>query len=63
MKRHSIMSLYVGRTTLGMGIDSAVINFNTGANFVLNVMTEYGIRDGHYTNIFCGKKDEGQIKE
>ena len=29
----------------------------------LNVMKEYGIQDGHYTNIFCGKKDEGRIKE
>ena len=26
-------------------------------------MKEYGIQDGHYTNIFCGKKDEGRIKE
>ena len=32
MERLRIMSLYVGRTTLEMGIDSAVINFNTGAS-------------------------------
>ena len=43
-------------------MNSAVINFNTGASRVLNIM-EYGIQDGHYTNIFCGKKDEGRIKE
>ena len=34
MERPRIMSLYVGRTTLEMGIDSAVINFNTGASCV-----------------------------
>ena len=58
-----IMSLYVGCTTLEMRIDSAVINFNTGASCVLYIMKEYGIQDGHYTNIFCGKKDEGRIKK
>ena len=50
LERLRIMSLYVGHTTLGMGIASAVINFNAGASCVLNVMKEYGIQDGHYTN-------------
>ena len=57
------MSLYIGHTTLGLGIDSAVININTGTSCELNVMKEYDIQDGHYTNILCGKKDEGRIKE
>ena len=48
---------------LGQLWNSAVINFNTGASCVLNVMKEYGIQDGHYANIFCAKKDEGRIKE
>ena len=55
--------VYVGRTTLEMGIDSAVINFNDGASSILNVMKEYGLQDGHYASTFCGKKDEGRIKE
>ena len=60
---HGKTNLYVGRTTLEMGMNSAVINFNTGASCVLNVMKEYGIQDGHYTNIFCAKKGGGRIKE
>ena len=55
--------VYVGRTTLEMGMDSAVINFNNGASSILNVMKEYGLQDGHYASTFCGKIDEGRIKE
>ena len=52
--------VYVGRTTLEMGIDSAVINFNDGASSILNVMIEYGLQDGHYASTFCGKKKKGE---
>ena len=55
--------VYVGRTTLEMGVDSAVINFNAGSSRIIDVMKEYGIQDGYYTNVFCCKKDEERIKE
>ena len=53
----------MGRTTLEMGIDSAVINFNAGSSRIIDVMKEYGIQDGYYTNVFCMKKDEERIEE
>ena len=39
-----------------------MINFNDGASSIPNVMKEYGLQDGHYASIFCGKK-ERRIKE
>ena len=55
--------VYVRRTTLEMGVDSAVINFNDGANRIPAVIKDYGLREGEFTNIFCMKKDESRIKE
>ena len=56
----SLNGVYVGRTTLEMGIDSAVINFNDGAGSILNVMKEYGLQDGHYASTLWKKKVKGE---
>ena len=55
--------IYVGRSTLEMGVDSAIISFNFGARRLLDVFREYGLQDALYTNTFCRKKDKSRIKE
>ena len=46
----------MGRTTLEMGVDSAVINFNAGSSRIIDVTKDYGIQDGYYTNVFFAKR-------
>ena len=53
----------VGRSTLEMGVDSAIISFNFGASRLLDVFKEYGLQDALYTNTFCRKKDISRINE
>ena len=55
--------IYVGRSTLEMGVDSAIISFNFGAIRLLDVFKEYGLPDALHTNTFCRKKDISRIKE
>ena len=55
--------VYVGRPTLEMGINSAIISFNCGASSILDVTREYGLEDGIYAINFCYKKDELRVKE
>ena len=55
--------VYVGRTTLEMGVHSAIISSNCGASSILDVTREYGLQDGAYVDKFCHKKDELRVKE
>ena len=55
--------VYVGRTTLGMGIYSAIIDFNVGAKGLLKVMDEYGLVEGDFCAIFVASRDMNRIKE
>ena len=55
--------IYVFRTTLEIGVDSAIINFNSGATRVIDVMKDYGLAQVYYTKKFCTKKDSVRIKE
>ena len=55
--------IYVGRTTLAMGVASAVISFNDGACGILNIMKEYGLEVGKYCSDFCVSCDTKRIKE
>ena len=54
---------YVGRSTLEMGVDSAIISFNFGESRLLDVFKEYGLQDALYTNTFCRKMGISRIKE
>ena len=36
--------VYVSRTTLETGVDSAVVNFNDGANCLPDVIKDYGLK-------------------
>ena len=55
--------IYVGRTTLTMGVASAVISFNDGAYGIQNVLKEYGMEVGRYCSDFCMSRDSKRIKE
>ena len=48
------------RTTLGIGVDSAIINFNSGATRVIDVMKDYGLAEAYYTKLRT-KKDRGRV--
>ena len=54
---------FVGRTTLTMGVTSAVISFNDDACDILNIMKEYGLEVGKYCSDFCVSHDIKRIKE
>ena len=54
----NVRKTYVSRSTLEMGVDSAIVSFNFGASRLLDVFKEYGLQDTLYTNIFCRKKDK-----
>ena len=45
--------IYVGRTTLTMGVVSAVISFNDGACDILYITKEYRLEVGKYCSDFC----------
>ena len=51
------------RTTLEIGVDSAIINFNSGATRVIDVMKDYGLAEAYYTKKLCTKKDSHRITE
>ena len=55
--------VYLGKTTLSMGVASAIIGFDEGATGVLNVMTEYCIEIGNLSSDFCLSHDSGRITE
>ena len=55
--------IYVFRTTLEIDVDSTIINFNSGATRVIDVMKDYGLAEAYYTKKFCRKKDSDRIKE
>ena len=59
----NVRKTYIGRSTLEMGVDSAIISFNFGASRLLDAFKEYGLQDALYTNTFCRKKDISRIKE
>ena len=54
--------IYVGRSTLEMGVDSAVFNFNFGGSHLFDVLKEYGFQNALYTYTLCRKKDISRIK-
>ena len=55
--------IYVGRTTLTMGVSSAIIDFNEGAHGVSKVMKEYGLDEGDCCRKFCISRDLNRIKK
>ena len=55
--------IYVGRSTLEIGVNSPVISYNFGASRLLYVLKEYGLQYALYTNTFCRKKEISRIKE
>ena len=54
--------IFVNRTTLEMGICSALINFNDGAIGFKTVLEKLFLLDGYFTNKYCLVADQGRIK-
>ena len=56
-------AVYVGKTTLSMGVASAVISFNDGNGGILDAMKNYGLEVGDCCTDFCVQRDASSIKE
>ena len=54
--------IFVNRTTLEMGICSALISFNDGAIGFKTVLEKLFLLDGYFTNKYCLVADQGRIK-
>ena len=53
--------VFVGRTTLELGVASAIISFNNGLGGVVKVFSELNISPGKYTDEHCLEKDHDRI--
>ena len=53
----------VGRSTLEMGIASAVIRFNDGQSCILKVMENLSMNPGENCIRYCNERDNTRIKE
>lgn len=53
--------VYVGRSTIEMGVASAVISFNDGLSSVVKVYEELNVIPGDFTFEFCSKKDTSRV--
>ena len=55
--------IFVGAYMLGMGVCSSILNFNSGACRMLQILKLLGLTPGYYTKIFCDKKDTTRINK
>ena len=55
--------VFVGRSTLELGVYSAVIHFNKGCSGLLNVFSKLGIRHGKYRTSFLTENTSKKKKE
>jgi len=53
--------VFVGRSTLEIGVSSAVISFNNGAAGMLMIFDKLNLMYGKLTAQFCIKKDNDRI--
>ena len=55
--------IFVERYVSEVGVCSAVLNFNSGSAGIINVLKNVRVLAGHFTNIFCEKKDSVRVKK
>ena len=55
--------VFVGQSTLEMGVASAVINFNHGQSGILKLMENLSMNPGEYLIRYCNERDNTRIKE
>ena len=55
--------VYVGRSTLEMGVAFAVISFNDGQSGILKVMENLSMNPGENCIRYCNERDNTRIKE
>ena len=55
--------VFVGRSTLEMGVASAVISFNDGQSGILKVMGNLSMNPGENFIGYCNERDNTRIKE
>ena len=54
--------VYVKRSTLEMGVNAAVLEFNEGANSLSRVIQQYSIEDGIFMTAGSDKKNKSRVK-
>ena len=54
--------VFVGRTTLEIGVYSAIISYNDGFQGLKDVMKRCNLVPGHYAEIFFNKSDKVRVK-
>ena len=54
-------SVYVGRSVLEMGTNSAVLEFNEGSSGVSSVFQHFGITNGYSFNLLSEKRDRERV--
>ena len=55
-------TVFVNRQNIELGVNSAILQFNDGTHGIVNVLEQFSIRYGIYTNIGSSKKDETSIR-
>ena len=55
--------IFVGKSTLEMGVASPVINFNHGQSGILKLMENLSMNPGEYLLRYCKERDNTRIKE
>ena len=53
--------VFVGKTTIEIGVASAVLNFNDGSTSILDVITSLKMDPGYFTKQYCVSNDERRI--
>ena len=54
--------IFVEKLVLELCVCSAVLNFNSGSFGIVEVLKDLGVSPGHFTNIYCLRKDEPRVK-
>ena len=61
ISKHFPKDVFVGCTTLELGVASAIISFNDGLGGAVKVFSELSISPGKYTDEHCLEKDNDRI--
>ena len=55
-------TVFINRQNIELGVNSAILQFNDGAHGIRNVLEQFSIKYGIYTNIGSIRKDESSIR-
>ena len=55
--------VFVERTTLAVGVCSAVLSFNDGESFLVSLFDKFNMSGGVYLNRYCQERDRKRIKK